>query len=189
VLGFHDGATINDVDAPTEIVGSITPDPSGIKSIQLRFSKAAGKIRAKKTVRKKVCRTRTVHGKKKRTCKRKKVVVKTNTKVPACQTLAGTHTYLVTYRCSKVPWVTITGDTTFRFELPVALGIGSYTVDVIATDGAGNSDVLQSGRNAMTFKVVKTTDSGSTGDGTGGTGTSGGTTTTPIDDTGSPFGH
>ena len=31
-------------------------------------------------------------------CTRKKVTVRTKTKVPACQTVSGTHNYLVTYR-------------------------------------------------------------------------------------------
>ena len=39
---FNDGASINDVDAPDELVGSITPDPSGIKQIRLRFTRPAG---------------------------------------------------------------------------------------------------------------------------------------------------
>jgi PKD repeat protein len=189
VLGFNDGATINDVDAPTELVGSITPDPSGIQSVRVRFTKAAGTIRQKKTVRKKVCRTRKVHGKKRRTCKRRRVVVKTNTKVPACLTVSGNHNYLVTYVCSKVPWVTIAGETTFRYDLPVALGVGSYTVDVLATDGAGNSDVLEQGRNAMSFKVIKSQDTTGSSGGTGGTTTTPTTTGPPINDTGSPFGR
>jgi len=190
VLGFNNGAIINDVDAPTELVGSITPDPSGIKQVKLQFSKAAGTVRQKKTVRKKVCRTRRVHGKKRRICARRKVVVKTKKKLPACLTVSGTHNYLVKYLCSRVPWITIPGGSTFRYDLPVALGVGSYTVKVIAVDGAGNADVLESGRNAMTFKVVKTPSDTGTGSGGDGTTTPPTTTTTPpISDTGSPFGH
>jgi 6-phosphogluconolactonase (cycloisomerase 2 family)/PKD repeat protein len=188
VLGFNDGASITTLDAPTEIVGSITPDPSGIQSVKLRFSKAAGTIFAKKTVRKKVCHTKKVKGKKHRTCKKQKVVVQTKTKVPACLTVSGTKNYLVKYACSKVPWVSIGGDSIFRYDLPVALGIGSYTVDVVAADGAGNTDVLEAGRNHMTFKIIATP-SNSGGDGGDTTTTPTTTTTTPVNDTGSPFGH
>jgi 6-phosphogluconolactonase len=186
VLGFNDGQSLTTLDAPEDLVGTVTPDPSGIQSIALRFSKAAGTIAGKKTVRKKVCRK--VKGKRK--CKRKKVVVKTKTKIPACLTVSGTKNYLVKYVCSKVKWVTIAGDATFRYSLPVALGIGSYTLDVIATDGAGNADVLEPGRNQMKFKVVTTPPN--SGDGSGDTGGGGTTTTTPtppVNDTGSPFGH
>jgi DNA-binding beta-propeller fold protein YncE len=190
LLGINNGASINDIDAPIVFAGSITPDPSGIKSVKLRFSKAAGTVRGKKTVRKKVCHTRKVHGKKRRTCARRKVVVRTKTKVPACQTFSGTHNYLITYRCSKLPWIVIpAADGAFRYDIPVALGIGSYTVDVIATDGAGNSDVLEQGRDSLRFKIVKTPANTGTGAGDTSGGTTTGPTTTPppVTDTGSPF--
>jgi PKD repeat protein len=178
---ISEGASIAAIDAPDELVGTISNDPSGIKSVQLRFSKAAGTITKKKTVRKRVCRK--VRGKRK--CRRRKVVKKTNTKVPACLTVSGTKTYLVKYVCSKVPWITIQGDSIFRYTLPVVLGTGAYTVDVLATDGSGNADVLEPGRNHVTFKIVRTP---TTVDTTGG-GTTTPTTTTPsVDDTGSPFG-
>jgi hypothetical protein len=156
----------------------------------MRFSKAAGTIRGTKTVRKKVCRTRRVHGKKKRTCARKKVTVRTNTKVPACQTVSGSHNYLVTYQCTKVPWIAIpAANDQFRYDLPIALGLGSYTIQVLATDGAGNSDVIEKGRDSLTFKVVRTpTDTGTgAGDTSGGTTTGTTTTPPPVNDTGSPF--
>jgi DNA-binding beta-propeller fold protein YncE len=190
ILGISDGASINDIDAPDVIAGSLTPDPSGIKTVKLRFSKAAGTVRGKKTVRKKVCHTHKVKGKKRRICTRKKVTVRTKTKVPACQTVSGTHNYLVTYRCSKVPWITIpAADNQFRYDLPVALGIGSYTLQVIAADGAGNTDVVEKGRNSLSFKIVKTPANTGTGAGDTSGGTTTGTTTTPppVNDTGSPF--
>jgi DNA-binding beta-propeller fold protein YncE/PKD repeat protein len=183
VLGFNDGASITTLDAPTEIVGTIPPDPSGIKTLRLRFKKAAGTVFPKKTTYKKKCTK--VKGKRK--CKKVKVVTTTKTKVPACMSISGTKTYLVKYVCSKVKYLTIPSESPFRYSLPVALGTGSYTVDVIAVDGAGNSDVLEAGRNHMTFKVIKTpSNSGSGGGGT--TTPTTPTTTTPIDDTGSPFG-
>jgi 6-phosphogluconolactonase (cycloisomerase 2 family) len=182
VLGFTNGASIAAIDAPEEIVGSIGNDPSGIQQVELRFSKAAGTIFKKKTTYKRTCRR--VHGKKR--CKRRKIVKKTNTKVPACLTVSGKKSYLVKYVCSKVPWVTIPGDSIFRYTLPVVLGIGSYSVEAIAMDGAGNKDVLEAGRNRMTFKIVKTpTNVDTTG---GGTTTTPTTTTPTVDDTGSPFG-
>jgi 6-phosphogluconolactonase (cycloisomerase 2 family) len=200
ILGVSDKASINTVDAPEEIVGVVTPDPSGIKEIRLRFAKAGGTI-TKRTVKtrrvcrkvkgKRKCRRKPVYKKTckkvkgKRRCHRKKVVK--DTKVSACLTISGTKNYLVKYDCSKVPWITVGGDTTFRYSLPVALGTGSYTVEVLATDGAGNSDLLERGRNDLVFQIVNTPSN--SGDGTGvGTGTGGGTTT-PVDDTGSPFGH
>jgi hypothetical protein len=158
--------------------------------VKLRFKMTAGTIRAKKTVRKKVCRTRKVHGKKRRTCKRKKVTVRTNTKVPACKTVSGTKNYLVLFQCSKVPWVTVpSANGTFRYDLPVALGIGSYTLEVTAIDGAGNSDVTEKGRNSIAFKVVKTPANTGTGAGdtSGGTTTGGTSSPPPVNDTGSPF--
>jgi 6-phosphogluconolactonase len=202
VLGFTDGATISTLDAPTELVGTVTPDPSGIKEILLRFTKAAGTVVKTRAVTRRVChkvkgekrcRTRPLYKKTcrkikgKRHCTRRKVV-KTVGKVSMCLTVSGTKNYLIKVECSKVKWVSVQGDTTFRYDLPVALSTGSYVVDAIATDGVGNSDVLQEGRNRMAFKVVKTA-SNQGGDSTGtGSGT-GGTTTTPITDTGSPFGR
>jgi len=183
VLGFTDGASITTLEAPEELVGSVANDPSGVRDVQLRFTKAAGTIRKTKTSYKRTCRK--VKGKKK--CKRRKVVKKTNTKVPACLTVSGTKNYLVKYVCSKVPWLTIPADSIFRYSLPVALATGSYTVDAIATDGAGNKDVLEAGRNHMTFKIVTTPSNADSGGGT--TTTPAPTTTTPsVDDTGSPFG-
>jgi YVTN family beta-propeller protein len=183
VLGVTDGSSITTLDAPSEIVGTITPDPSGIKSVLLRFTKAAGTLRLKKTAYKKVCKR--AHGKRK--CKRKKYLKVTKTKVPACLTVSGTKNYLVKYVCSKVNYVSIGGDSTFRYSLPVALGVGSYSVDVIAVDGSGNSDTLEAGRNHVTFKVVNTPSNASSGDDTGTTTPT--TTSTPITDTGSPFGR
>jgi 6-phosphogluconolactonase (cycloisomerase 2 family) len=190
ILGISNGASISEIDAPTVIGGSITPDPSGIQKVTMRFTKAAGTIRGKKTVRKKVCRTRKVHGKKKRTCKRKKVTVRTKTKVPACQTVSGNRNYLVTYQCTKVPWITVpAANEQFRYDLPIALGLGTYTVQILATDGAGNSDVIDAGRNSVTFKIVNTPTNTGTGAGDTSGGTTTGTTTTPppVNDTGSPF--
>lgn len=201
ILGVADKASISTVDAPEEIVGTITPDPSGIKEIRLRFAKTNGTITKRTTKTRRVCRK--VKGKRrckrtpvykktckkvkgKRRCHRKKVVKVT--KVPACLTVSGTKNYLVRYDCSKVPWITVAGDTTFRYSLPVALGTGSYSVEVLAADGAGNTDILETGRNDVSFKIVSTPSN--SGDGTGvGTGTDSGGSTTPVDDTGSPFGH
>jgi DNA-binding beta-propeller fold protein YncE len=184
VLGFTDGQSLSVLDAPEEIVGTITPDPSGIKQILLKFSKAAGTIRKKKTSYRRVCRK--VKGK--RRCTRKKQVKRTGKKVPACMTVSGTKTYLVKYECSNIKYIQIQGDTTFRWSVPAVFTTGTYTIDVLAIDGAGNSDVLEPARNQMTLKIVKTsTDTGGatstppTGTGTG--------TTNPVDDTGSPFGH
>ena len=67
----------------------------------------------------------------------------------------------------------------FRYDLPIALGIGSYTVDVIATDAAGNTDVIEKGRNSLSFKIVKTPANTGTGAGSTTGGTTTGTTTTP----------
>jgi PKD repeat protein len=188
VLGLNDGSSISEIDAPTVLAGSITPDPSGIQVVRMRLAKAAGTIRATRTIRKQVCRTRRLHGRKRHTCKLKKVVVRTKTKVPACQTVSGTHNYLVTYACSRLPWITVSsGDGQFRYDLPVALGIGSYTVQVIATDAAGNSDVIQSGRNSISFKVVKTPANTGTGAGDNSGGTTTATPPPPLNDTGSPF--
>jgi DNA-binding beta-propeller fold protein YncE len=187
VLGFTNGSSITTLDAPEDIVGSITPDPSGIKTVRMRFTKAAGTVFTTKTTYKRVCKK--VKGKKKKQCSMKKVVTKTKKKVAACLTVSPPKNYLVKYVCSKVPWRTIAGDATFRYSLPVALGIGSYTVDVTATDGAGNTDVLEAGRNQMTFKIVKTPSNGDGGSAGGGPTTTTPTTTPPIDDTGSPFGR
>jgi 6-phosphogluconolactonase (cycloisomerase 2 family) len=203
VLGFSDGASIAVIDAPEDIVGTVTPDPSTIKEIRLRFTKAAGTIVKKTAVTRKVCRKvkgtkrckrrpvyrktcKKVHGK--RRCTRKKVVKLSGSRIPVCLTVSGTKNYLVRYICSKVPWITLNGDTTFRYSLPVALGVGSYAVDVIAVDGAGNEDVLEPGRNHMTFSIVKTPSNQGGTDTTGGGGGSDSSPTTPIDDTGSPFG-
>ena len=203
VLGISSGASITTLDAPDEIVGMITPDPSGIKSVRLRFTKAAGTLVTKKTATRRVCRR--VKGKKrckrrpvyKKTCKRakgkrhctkRKLVKVVDTKIPMCLTISGTKNYLVKYRCSKVPWITVAGETTFRFSLPVALGIGTYSVDVLVSDGVGNTDVLEDGRNHLSFKIVKTpSNQGGGGDVVNNPTTT--TPSTPITDTGSPFGR
>jgi PKD repeat protein/6-phosphogluconolactonase (cycloisomerase 2 family) len=204
ILGFNDGASIATVDAPDELVGVVTPDPSGITGILLRFTKSDGTIVTRKTATKRVChrtrgrkrcRTRPVYKrtcrkvKGKRRCTRKRIIKVIDSKIPACLTVSGTKNYLVKYQCSKVKWIKIAGDTAFRYSIPAALGTGSYTVDAVATDGAGNTDVLETGRNHMTFKIVTTPSNQGAVGGTSGTG--GPTTTTPsqpIDDTGSPFG-
>jgi DNA-binding beta-propeller fold protein YncE/PKD repeat protein len=185
ILGFNDGASITTVDAPDTIGGTITNDPSGIQSVMLRFTKAAGFVTKKKRVRRRVCHK--VKGRKRKKCARKWVTKKVKTTTALCQAPSGTKNYLVSYVCSKAPWMSVGGETQFRWDIPVALGLGTYTVDVIATDGAGNADVLEQGRNHMTFKIVNTPSNSDTGTGTGTTTTP--TTTAPIDDTGSPFGN
>jgi hypothetical protein len=57
---------------------------------------------------------------------------------------------------------------------------------VVAIDNAGNQDVLEEGRNQLSFKIVKTPSNQSGGGGV--TTTPITTPPTPIDDTGSPFG-
>jgi 6-phosphogluconolactonase (cycloisomerase 2 family)/PKD repeat protein len=185
VLGFNDGQSLQTIDAPDDLVGTISPDPSGTKQVLMRFTKAAGTIRRTQIKTRRVCRK--VHGK--RRCTKKKVKARTGKKVPACLTVSGNKSYLVRYECSAVQYFVIQGDTSFRYSLPVVLGIGSYRIQVIAIDGAGNSDVLEKGRNDMTLNIVKTSSNDS---GTGGTTTTpsdGGGSSTPITDTGSPFGH
>jgi 6-phosphogluconolactonase (cycloisomerase 2 family)/PKD repeat protein len=201
ILGFNDGASITTIDAPDELVGIVTPDPSGITSIELRFTKSDGTVVKRQVATRRVCHT--IRGKKrcakrpiykktcrkvrgKRRCKKTRVVKVIGSKVPMCLTVSGTKNYLVRHECSKVKWIIVPGDTTFRYTLPVALGTGSYTVQAIATDGAGNSDVLETGRNNLTFKVVNTPSNGSSGSDT--TGPSATTPAAPISDTGSPFG-
>ncbi len=179
MLGFTDGASITTVDAPDTIVGTIANDPSGIQSVKLRFSKAAGFVTKKKKVRKRVCHK--VKGGKKKKCVRKLVTKRVKTRTTLCQAPAGTKNFLVSYVCSKVPWISIGGEGQFRWDIPVALGVGSYTVDVIATDGAGNADTLETGRNHMTFKIITTPSNADSGPGTGTGTTTPTTTTTPVD--------
>jgi DNA-binding beta-propeller fold protein YncE len=184
ILGITDGQSITTLDAPELIVGSIANDPSGIKSVTLRFTKAAGFVTKKTKVRKRVCHK--IKGRKKKKCVRKWVTKKVTTSTALCQAASGTKAYLVSYVCSKAPWITISGEAQFRWDVPVSLAIGTYTVEVIATDGAGNADALEQGRNRVTFKIVKTPTNSDTGTGTTTPPTT--TTTAPIDDTGSPFG-
>jgi 6-phosphogluconolactonase (cycloisomerase 2 family) len=203
VLGVANGASITTLDAPADVAGSVTPDPSGISVIRLRFSKSAGtlvrKTKPTKLVCRKVrgrtrCKRRPIYKntckkiKGRRRCVRKRVVMVVDSKVPMCLAVSGNKSYLVKYRCAKVPWVTVAAGTIFRYSLPVALGVGSYTIDAVAVDGAGNTDVLADGRNHVTFKVTNTPSNQSTGGGTG-TSITDSTPVTPIDDTGSPFGH
>jgi PKD repeat protein len=209
IVGINNGASITTVDAPDQLVGVISPDPSGIKSVILRFTKAAGfktvtksaKRCRKVPVRKGSKRTRTVckkaptkichkvavkRGSKKKTvCKKRKKAVQT--RVALCDTVADGKNYFVRKTCTQVGFMSIGGDTVFRYSLPVALGIGTYNVEVLVTDNAGNEDVLEDGRDKLTFKVVNTPSNQDSG---GGTITPPITTTpsTPIDDTGSPFG-
>jgi DNA-binding beta-propeller fold protein YncE/PKD repeat protein len=185
VLGLSEGASITTLDAPDMIVGTIANDPSGIQNVKLRFTKAAGFVTKKKKVRKLVCHK--VKGRKKK-CARKTVTKKVKTSTALCLAPSGTKNYLVSYVCSKAPWISIGGTDQFRWSIPVALSIGSYTVDVIATDGAGNADTLEAGRNHMSFKIIKTPSNSDSGAGTPTTPPTT-TTTAPIDDTGSPFGH
>jgi 6-phosphogluconolactonase len=204
VLGIPNQASITTLDAPDGLAGSVTPDPSGIKAIRLRFMKADGTLVKRYVVTKRVCRT--VRGKSqckrsavykqscrkskgKRYCTRSKVVKVVDSKVPMCLAVSGAKSYLVKYRCAKAPWITVLGDTVFRYSLPVALATGSYTVDALAEDGVGNTDVLVEGRNHITFKIVRTPSNAISGVGTGGGGGAASVPTSAIDDTGSPFGR
>jgi DNA-binding beta-propeller fold protein YncE len=187
VLGLGDGSNIQEIDAPDELGGIITSDPSSIKSVMLRFTKAAGFKTVQKVKRVKRCRKVRRKGsrKTKRVCRRVKKKIKAKTRIALCDTISPGKSYFVRKVCQDVAYVSIGGDATFRYSLPVALGIGVYTVDVLVTDNAGNTDVLEQGRNELTFKVVKTASNQSGG----GTVTSPTTTPSqPIDDTGSPFG-
>jgi 6-phosphogluconolactonase (cycloisomerase 2 family)/PKD repeat protein len=208
LAGFNNGASIAEIDAPDEVGGFITPDPSGIQNVLLKLTKDAGfktvpklvpvkrcrKVRvkgskAKRTVCKYVkrCHKLKVNGKSRTICRRVKRKSNVKTRVAVCDTLSPGKNYFVRKTCAGVPYLSIGGDVTFRYSLPVALGIGSYTLEVIATDNAGNTDVLEPGRNQVGFKIVKTP---SNQGGGGGTISSPTTTTpsTPITDTGSPFG-
>jgi 6-phosphogluconolactonase (cycloisomerase 2 family)/PKD repeat protein len=198
ILGVSNRSTIALLDAPDEIVGTVTPDPSGIKEIRLRLFKDDGSIVKKVAVTRKSCRK--VKGRRrcaprpiyKRTCNRSHgkrrchmtKVVKTS-RTAACLTAVRGKSYLVRYACANVPWQVIPGDTTFRDQLPVTLGIGSYTVDALAIDGAGNTDLLEDGRNHIAFKIIATPTNSGTG---ANVQTTTGGTSTPITDTGSPFG-
>jgi 6-phosphogluconolactonase (cycloisomerase 2 family)/PKD repeat protein len=201
ILGINNGASISTVDAPDNLVGEVTPDPAGIAQILLRFTKADGTITTRRVATRRVCTKR--HGKKRcrrlpvyrKSCRRahgrrrctKHKLIKVLSRDPACLTVSGAKNYLVRYRCAKVPWVSVPSGEVFRYELPVTLGVGSYTVEALATDGAGNSDVLEDGRNRVVFKINKTS-SNQGADGTGTDISPGTTTSPPINDTGSPFG-
>jgi hypothetical protein len=176
-------------------VGSITPDPSGISQVLLRFTKDAGtkKVVVKKpakkkksTKKKKKKKKRSASSAKKKKKKKKKPKPKT-TLVHMCATLVPNQNYLATKPCSQVKFIAIQAAdaTVFRYELPLALGTGAYTVEVVATDGAGNTDVLVPGRNQMRFKVIPTASNSGTDTGPP---TDTGTAPPPINDTGSPFG-
>jgi PKD repeat protein len=199
IAGVNDGASIAEIDAPDEIGGFITPDPSGIRSVTLKVTKAAGFKMATKLVAVKRCRRvkgskkkrcsyvkrcRTVKGNKK--CARVKTKKKVKTRIAVCDTIAPGKNYFVRKTCADVAPISIGGDVTFRYSYPAALGIGTYTLEVLVTDNAGNSDIPEEGRNEFTFKIVNTPSN----QGGGGTVTPPTSTTPsePITDTGSPFG-
>jgi DNA-binding beta-propeller fold protein YncE len=201
LVGFTNGQSITTLDAPTEIAGFVTPDPSGIRSIQLRFTKAAGTAIVKKPVKKKAkkksskkksSKKKPAHRSAKKKKKKKKKPVKKKpaavSKVPMCMTVVPGKNFLVKVVCSKAKFFPVGNDVTFRYSLPLALGIGSYTVDVIAIDGAGNSDVIEDGRSHLTFKVIATPSNSGDGGGSVPTTPTPAKPSTPITDTGSPFG-
>jgi len=195
IVGINDGASITTVDAPEELAGFITPDPSGVRNVMLRFTKAAGtkvvKKKAKKKCRKVPVKKGSKKKKKKTVCTKKKKKKKAGksaaiSRVALCDTIATGKNYFIRKQCDNVAYLSIGGDTTFRYSLPLALGTGSYTIQVLAIDNAGNQDVLEQGRNQVSFKIVRTPSNQGGGGGVSTTPTP--TPSTPIDDTGSPFG-
>jgi DNA-binding beta-propeller fold protein YncE len=154
VLVIRDGANYSLDGAPLQVVGTVSNDPSGIAKIDMLFARltsAAKTVKVKVPIKAKEKRkTRGTSAKKKK--KKYRIVLK---HIPAkCQVLSP-NGFGDDVNCSSGRYFTFSHDAPFVYEIPGTLSAGSYTLKVIATDGAGNVDTLEQGRNQLTFKVSR----------------------------------
>ncbi len=72
-----------------------------------------------------------------------------------CEAFAATRRRWVSAHCgiAYAPFFSIGRGGTFSYLMPARLARGRYTVDVAATDGAGNRDAPAPGRNRIVFRV------------------------------------
>jgi hypothetical protein len=146
VLVIRDGANYSLDGAPLQVVGTVSNDPSGIAKIDMLFTRLTAPAKTVKV------RVPIKKSKKKKRKKKYRVVVK---HIPAkCQVLTA-NGFGDDVNCSSGKYFTFTKDAPFVYEIPGTLSAGSYTLKVIATDGAGNVDTLEQGRNQLNFKVSK----------------------------------
>ena len=72
-----------------------------------------------------------------------------------CEAFNATRRKWLAARCgvAAAPLFSIGRTPTFSYLMPARLARGRYTVDVVATDGAGNQDPPAPGRNRIVFRV------------------------------------
>jgi DNA-binding beta-propeller fold protein YncE len=176
VLVIRNGANYSIEGAPSQFVGTVSPDFSGLASVRIRLVRpikatTKPKTKRKKTTSKKAKQKKATSKKPKRKTKKKK---KTKpAPLAQCQALVAPHLVFVKRACKTAPYIQLPKESPFIFDLPI-LPVGTYQLNVLATDGAGNSDTLEVGRNQFTFKISAkgpdSTDTTATNDQTADTG-------------------
>jgi hypothetical protein len=149
------GQSFTKATAPKLFKGTVDFDPTQTDSVRLRLMRQATvtryKIKKRRVTVKRKVRGKTV---------RKKVVKKIRKpyKAKACfYWSVSTSTWKSLKRCdaSTAPTWKADGADEWSYEFLNALPTGSYTVDALAKDGAGNVDAVpEIGRNRVTFKVT-----------------------------------
>jgi hypothetical protein len=139
---------------PKKLSGTVDFDPSQTDHVDLRLMRKTT-VTVKKVVKRKVWVAKKVHGKRvrKRVTKR----VTRNVKQPGCVGWnVNTSTWKLLKKCdaSIAPRFRADGAEVWSYAFLNALPTGGYTVDALATDGAGNTDSTpEVGRNRVTFTV------------------------------------
>jgi hypothetical protein len=138
----------------TQLSGTVDFDPSLTDHVNLRLVKQL-RITVNKVTKRRVWVTRKVRGKK----VRKRVVRRKVRKVKQTACYYWSDKALVfnrmkTCNVSTAPLFQASGAEIWSYDFLSALPGGSYTVDVQAVDGAGNTDAApELGRNRVTFTV------------------------------------
>jgi hypothetical protein len=139
---------------PNKLSGTVDFDPSQTDHVDVRLMRKTT-VTVKKVVKRKVWVTKKTHGKRvrKRVTKR----VARNVRQPGCVGWnVKTSTWKLLKKCdaSLAPSFRADGAEVWSYSFLNALPTGAYTVDALATDGAGNTDSTpEVGRNRVTFTV------------------------------------
>jgi hypothetical protein len=138
---------------PTKFSGTVDFDPSQTDFVNLRLMRQRTVKVTKYKVRK-VWTTKRVHGKKVRKRVKKRVAYKV--KKIVCSSWSDANSAFKTLKkcdASNAAKFKAAGAEAWTYDFTSALPSGSYTLDALAVDGAGNVDPVELGRNRVTFKV------------------------------------
>jgi hypothetical protein len=141
-------------ERPRVLSGTVDFDPSQIDQVNIRLLRQTT-VTASRFTKKRVTVKRRLHGK----LVRKKVTkrVRVRYKKKACLYWSvSTSTWKTLKKCdiTTAPLFKADGDEAWSFEFLQGMPAGSYTLDALARDGAGNVDAVpEAGRNRVTFSV------------------------------------